>query len=221
MPEPCSRGGEEFVLRVKGDSMVQAGILDGDYVVVRRQQTRATATSSSRSPAQDEVADEATVKRLFRENGRVRLQPENDALEPIYADHVQLLGKVVGVFRRGVSGGAFNRTLDQELLALERGASLECLVCGEFVLKHPAAVRCPECGSSLSSRGREARDAATIRLAGRVTAGLRARGKSGHRRAGRWGNPRRRKPTESGTERRPPPANRISGDAGGKGETVG
>ena len=52
------------------------------------------------SRGQDEVADEATVKRLFRENGRVRLQPENDALDPIYADHVQLLGKVVGVFRR-------------------------------------------------------------------------------------------------------------------------
>ena len=52
-----------------------------------------------------------------------------------------------------MSVAAFNRTLDQELLALERGASLECLVCGEFVLKHPGGVRCPECGSSLSARG--------------------------------------------------------------------
>ena len=48
---------------------------------------------------------------------------------------------------------ALNRTLEQELHALLRGASLECLVCGEFVLKHPGGVRCPECGSSLSSRG--------------------------------------------------------------------
>ena len=47
----------------------------------------------------DETADEATVKTFFRENGRIRLQPENSALEPIYADHVQVLGKVVGVFR--------------------------------------------------------------------------------------------------------------------------
>ncbi len=48
----------------------------------------------------DEAADEATVKRFFREDGRVRLQPENDALEPIYAAHVQVLGKVIGVFRQ-------------------------------------------------------------------------------------------------------------------------
>ena len=61
----------------------------------------------------------------------------------------------------------------------------------------------------------------TIDHAGRVTASVRARGKSGHRRAGRWGNPRRRKPTESGTERRPPAAIELSGDAGGKGERVG
>ena len=48
----------------------------------------------------DETADEATLKRLFREDGRVRLQPENDALEPIYAQHVELIGKVIGVFRQ-------------------------------------------------------------------------------------------------------------------------
>jgi repressor LexA len=67
----------DFLLRVKGDSMIEAGILAGD----------------------DETADEATVKRFFRESGRVRLQPENSALEPIYARHVRILGKVVGVFR--------------------------------------------------------------------------------------------------------------------------
>jgi len=100
VPEPLSRGGDEFVLRVKGDSMVQAGILDGDYVVVRRQDDARDGEIVVALAGQDEAADEATVKRFFRENGRVRLQPENDALDPIYADHVQVLGKVVGVFRR-------------------------------------------------------------------------------------------------------------------------
>jgi repressor LexA len=99
VPEPLSRGGEEFLLRVKGDSMVQAGILDGDIVVVRRQQTAQNGEIVAALAGEDESADEATVKRFFREDGRVRLQPENDALEPIYATHVQILGKVVGVFR--------------------------------------------------------------------------------------------------------------------------
>ena len=100
VPEPLSRGGEEFLLRVKGDSMVNAGILDGDYVVVRRQQDAQNGDIVVALVGQDESADEATVKRFFRENGRVRLQPENDAMAPIYADHVQILGKVIGVFRR-------------------------------------------------------------------------------------------------------------------------
>jgi repressor LexA len=99
VPEPLSRGGEEFLLRVKGDSMIQAGILDGDIVVVRRQQTAQNGEIVAALAGDDESADEATVKRFFRESGRVRLQPENDALEPIYASHVQILGKVVGVFR--------------------------------------------------------------------------------------------------------------------------
>jgi repressor LexA len=99
VPEPLARGGEEFLLRVKGDSMVNAGILDGDIVVVRRQQTAQNGDIVVALAGQDEAADEATVKRFFREDGRVRLQPENDALEPIYAQHVQVLGKVTGVFR--------------------------------------------------------------------------------------------------------------------------
>jgi repressor LexA len=99
VPEPLSRGGEEFLLRVKGDSMIQAGILDGDYVVVRRQQTAQNGDIVAALAGEDESADEATVKRFFREDGRVRLQPENDALAPIYARNVQILGKVVGVFR--------------------------------------------------------------------------------------------------------------------------
>ena len=99
VPEPLARGGDEFLLRVKGDSMIQAGILAGDIVVVRRQQTARDGEIVVALAGDDESADEATVKRFFRENGRVRLQPENDALEPIYASHVQVLGKVVGVFR--------------------------------------------------------------------------------------------------------------------------
>jgi repressor LexA len=101
VPESLARGdGEEFLLRVKGDSMIQAGILDGDIVVVHRQADARNGEIVVALAGQDEAADEATVKRFYREDGRVRLQPENDALEPIYADHVQLLGKVTGVFRR-------------------------------------------------------------------------------------------------------------------------
>jgi repressor LexA len=100
VPEPLSRGGAEFLLRVKGESMINAGILDGDIIVVRRQQDARDGEIVVALAGDDESADEATVKRFFSENGQVRLQPENDALEPIYAKHVQILGKVIGVFRR-------------------------------------------------------------------------------------------------------------------------
>jgi repressor LexA len=100
VPEPLSRGGAEFLLRVKGESMINAGILDGDIIVVRRQQDARDGDIVVALAGDDESADEATVKRFFSENGRVRLQPENDALEPIYAKHVQILGKVIGVFRQ-------------------------------------------------------------------------------------------------------------------------
>ena len=99
VPEPLSRGGEEFLLRVKGDSMINAGILDGDLIVVHRQQDARNGDIVVALAGDDESADEATVKTFYREAGRVRLQPENDALEPIYASHVSVLGKVVGVFR--------------------------------------------------------------------------------------------------------------------------
>jgi repressor LexA len=89
----------DFLLRVKGDSMINAGILDGDLVVVQRAQEARNGEIVVALAGDDESADEATVKRFFRENGRVRLQPENDALEPIYAPHVQILGRVTGVFR--------------------------------------------------------------------------------------------------------------------------
>jgi repressor LexA len=99
VPEPLARGGEEFLLRVKGDSMINAGILEGDLVVVRRQQDARNGDIVVALAGADETADEATVKRFFREDGRIRLQPENDALEPIYTDYVEVLGKVTGVFR--------------------------------------------------------------------------------------------------------------------------
>jgi repressor LexA len=89
----------DFLLRVKGESMIEAGILDGDIVVVRRAQDARDGEIVVALAGDDETADEATVKTFYRESGRVRLQPENSALEPIYARHVQILGKVVGVFR--------------------------------------------------------------------------------------------------------------------------
>jgi repressor LexA len=100
VPRPLSRGEEEFILRVKGDSMIEAGILDGDYVVVQRQQTARDGDIVVALAGDDEATDEATVKRFFRENGGIRLQPENATLEPLYPRHVQILGKVIGVFRR-------------------------------------------------------------------------------------------------------------------------
>ena len=99
VPEPLSKGGEEFLLRVRGDSMRDAGILENDYVVVRRQQDARDGEIVVALVGDDEAADEATVKRFFRDKGGVRLQPENEAYEPIHAAHVQILGKVIGVFR--------------------------------------------------------------------------------------------------------------------------
>jgi len=89
----------DFLLRVKGDSMIDAGILDGDLVIVQRAQDARNGEIVVALAGDDESADEATVKTFYREKNRVRLQPENDALEPIYAKHVQILGRVVGVFR--------------------------------------------------------------------------------------------------------------------------
>ena len=94
-----ARAKGDFLLRVKGDSMIDAGILDGDLVIVRKAQTARNGEIVVALAGDDESADEATVKTFYREDGRVRLQPENASLEPIYADHVQILGRVVGVFR--------------------------------------------------------------------------------------------------------------------------
>ncbi|MDX6397399.1 MAG: repressor LexA [Gaiellaceae bacterium] len=98
VPEPLGRNAD-FLLRVKGESMVNAGILDGDVLVVQRAQDARNGEIVVALVGDDELADEATVKTFYREGNRVRLQPENDSLEPIYADFVQVLGRVTGVFR--------------------------------------------------------------------------------------------------------------------------
>ena len=98
VPLPASTKGD-FLLRVKGESMLDAGILDGDLVIVQRAQDARNGDIVVALAGDDESADEATVKTFYREGGRVRLQPENASMEPIYAEHVQILGRVVGVFR--------------------------------------------------------------------------------------------------------------------------
>ena len=94
---PTLAGGDEgeYILRVRGDSMKNVGILEGDFVVVRPQDTAADGEIVVAL-----VGEEATVKRFFREDDHIRLQPENDALEPIRSRDVRVLGSVVGVFRR-------------------------------------------------------------------------------------------------------------------------
>ena len=99
VPEPLGRDAD-FLLRVKGESMIEAGILDGDIVVVRKQADARTGEIVVALVGDDESTDEATVKTFYRErDGRIRLQPENAALEPLYPEHVEILGKVTGVFR--------------------------------------------------------------------------------------------------------------------------
>ncbi|MCC2165269.1 transcriptional repressor LexA [Brotaphodocola catenula] len=88
-------GREVFILRVKGESMINAGIFNGDQVIV--QQMNIAENGDIVVALLD---DSATVKRFYRENGHYRLQPENDTMEPIIVSDVQILGKVVGLFRR-------------------------------------------------------------------------------------------------------------------------
>jgi repressor LexA len=95
VPEIAGGGDGEFLLEVRGDSMIDAGILEGDHVVVRRQETAADGEIVVAL-----VGEEATVKRFFREDDHVRLQPENAALEPIRSRDVKLLGRVVGLCRQ-------------------------------------------------------------------------------------------------------------------------
>ncbi len=97
LPNWWSRHGDQlFMLLVQGDSMIQAGIHDGDYVIVRQQQ-HADNGDIVVALIDDE---EATVKRFFKERDHIRLQPENPAMEPLRLTHVTILGKVIGLFRQ-------------------------------------------------------------------------------------------------------------------------
>jgi repressor LexA len=97
-PNLASDAGDLFMLRVHGTSMINAGILNGDYVIVRKQ---TTAQNGEIVVAMTDDG-EATVKRFFKEDLHYRLQPENDAMDPIILDHVQILGKVVGLYRTNI-----------------------------------------------------------------------------------------------------------------------
>lgn len=87
--------GELFVLKVRGESMINVGIYDGDQIFVQQ-----TPVARNGDIVVALVEDSATVKTYYKEEGRYRLQPENDTMEPIYVDEVVILGKVVGLFRR-------------------------------------------------------------------------------------------------------------------------
>lgn len=95
LPQEFVRSEECFILKVRGDSMVDAGIYDGDLLVVRRQ-----PTANDRDIVVARIDDEATVKRFFKEDGRIRLQPENPRMEPIYARDVAIEGVALAVIRR-------------------------------------------------------------------------------------------------------------------------
>lgn len=95
LPSELVGDGEHFILRVRGESMINAGILNDDYIVVRKQ-----PEARNGDIVVALVDDEATVKRFFKENGHFRLQPENDAMEPIIVPEVTVLGKVVSLMRK-------------------------------------------------------------------------------------------------------------------------
>lgn len=95
IPSSLLGDGKFFALSIRGDSMIQAGILHGDYVVVRKQ-----AQANNGDIVVAMISGDATVKRFYREQGRFRLQPENPAMKPIYTNELEILGKVVSVYRR-------------------------------------------------------------------------------------------------------------------------
>ena len=95
VPEKLSHGRELFALRIQGDSMINAGILDGDIVIVEQCNT----AENGEIVVVLVNGDEATVKRFYKENGGYRLQPENDTMEPIYVKEAAVLGKVVALLR--------------------------------------------------------------------------------------------------------------------------
>lgn len=96
IPRDFVRNRELFVLKIKGESMINAGILDGDYVIVNHQENVENGDIAVALVSENE---EATVKTFYKEKGYFRLQPENDSMEPIIVDEVSVIGKVIGVFR--------------------------------------------------------------------------------------------------------------------------
>lgn len=94
LPMDFAKNKDIFMLRVKGDSMINIGIYEGDYVIVRREDT-----ASNGEIIVALVDDSATVKRFYKENGYFRLQPENDYMDPIIVNELKVLGKVVGLIR--------------------------------------------------------------------------------------------------------------------------
>lgn len=90
-------GSNLFVLKVQGDSMIEVGIFNGDYVVISKQ-----SVARNGEIVACLIDNEATVKRFYKENGYFRLQPENSSMAPIYSDHVEVLGKVVGLIRNRI-----------------------------------------------------------------------------------------------------------------------
>lgn len=94
LPAELVRDETVFMLKVWGESMIDAGILDGDQILVRQQ-----STAQNRDIVVAMIGDEATVKRFYKEKTLIRLQPENSTMEPIYSQDVVILGKVIGVFR--------------------------------------------------------------------------------------------------------------------------
>ena len=89
---------ETFMLNVKGNSMINAGIFDGDQLIVER-----CSTAYDGEIVVALVDDSATVKRFYKEDGYYRLQPENDEMDPIIVDHIKIIGKVIGLFRLGIN----------------------------------------------------------------------------------------------------------------------
>ena len=94
LPDSIAGAGDHFILEIRGESMITAGIMNGDYVVVKRQHT---AQNGDIVIAM--IDDEATCKRYFKEPDRIRLQPENPRMRPFYARSVTILGKVTAVYR--------------------------------------------------------------------------------------------------------------------------
>ncbi|MBR1742828.1 MAG: repressor LexA, partial [Lachnospiraceae bacterium] len=93
LPEDVPAG-NSFMLKVKGDSMIEVGIYDGDRILVKEEHT---ATNGDIVVAL--IEDSATVKTFYKENGHYRLQPENESMDPIIVEQVEILGKVVGLYR--------------------------------------------------------------------------------------------------------------------------